>query len=257
MWRAALPCGLLTSLLVGAAWAATDPFVGDWKLNPAKSRFMDVMKIARLGGNRYAFDFGGGEEKIVVDGTEQPGLQGTTLAVAVDATDSWKVVRKKEGRVLLSATWKLSRDGRILRDRYTGFEPDGSASTVNYVYERTAAGPGFAGTWEAPMPIDTAVQMQIRPYGSDGLSFIRTPGDTRNLPLDGKDHAVEERGVADGATSSARRVSERTLELVDKVHGRVIRTERREISADLGTLTRTVHPAGQRQPNILVYERVP
>jgi hypothetical protein len=248
--------GLLAAcLLTGTSAAATDSFVGDWKLNPSKSTYIDVMKVGSLGGNEYAFDFGGGPERVAVDGTEQQALQGTMLSVAVEGADTWKVVRKKDGHMLLTATWKLSRDGKVLSDHYTGFEANDSASTVNYVYERTAAGRGFAGTWETTMPINTVVLMQIRPYEGNGLSFTRSPGDTRNLKLDGKDYPVEERGVAQGATSSARRVNERTLELVDKVNGRVIRTERREVSADLKTLTRIVRPVGQRAPNILVYER--
>jgi len=138
-----------------------------------------------------------------------------------------------------------------------GGEPQAndSASTVNFAYERSAAGSGFAGIWETTMPINTTVVMQIRPYDGNGLSFIRSPGDARNLKLDGKDYPAEERGVARGATSSARRVNERTLGIVDKVDGKVIRTERRELSPDLRTLTRTVHPVGQRDPNILIYER--
>jgi hypothetical protein len=50
-------------------------------------------------------------------------------------------------------------------------------------------------------------------------------------------------------------VDERTLEIIDKINGRVTRTERRELSADLKTLTRTVRMVGQRDPNIFVFER--
>jgi hypothetical protein len=255
MSKRALQWLLVAYLLTGTSWAATDSFVGDWKLNPSKSKFIDVMKVGSLGGNQYAFDFGGGPERIAVDGTDQQALQGTTLSVTVEGADTWKVVRKKDGRMLLTATWKLSRDGEILSDHFTEFDPNDSASTVIYRYERTAAGSGFVGTWESRMPINTVLVMQIRPYEGNGLTFIRSPGDTRSLKLDGKDYPVEERGVAEGATSSARRVNDRTLDLVDKVKGKVIRTERRELSPDLKTLTRTVRPVGQRAPNILVYER--
>ena len=50
-------------------------------------------------------------------------------------------------------------------------------------------------------------------------------------------------------------LDERTLEIIDKVNGKVTRTERRELSPDLKTLTRTVRPVGQRDPNIFVFER--
>jgi len=105
------------------------------------------------------------------------------------------------------------------------------------------------------MPLNVPVVIQIRPYEGDGLSFVRSPQDTRNLKFDGKDYPAQGHGVAPGATSSGRRLNERTLEVTDKINGRVVRTERRELSADLKTMTRTVRPVGQRNPSSLVYER--
>jgi hypothetical protein len=248
---------ILTSFGTCASWAAAnEPFVGDWKLDASRSKLVDVMKVESLGGKKYSFDFGAGSaEKITVDGTDQPGLSGTTLSVTVEGPDAWKVVRKKDGRVLLTGIWKLSQDGNTLSDNYTEFQPNGSASTVNYLYSRTAAGTGFAGTWEATMAMDEAFVLQIRPYEGDGLSFIRSPEDTRNVKFDGKDYPTVGGDAAQGSTSSARRVDERTLEITDKVNGKITRTLRIELSSDLKTLTRTVHPVGQREPNIFVFER--
>ena len=246
-----LPCLLTVSL-----WAATDSFVGNWKLNPSKSKVIDQMKVESPGGNKYAFDFGGGPERIVVDGTDQPGVYGTMLSVTIAGSDTCKVVRKKDGRVLLTATWKLSQDGNSLTDNYTEFQPNGSQSTVKYLYKRTAAGPGFTGSWESMMPIDEAFVLQIRSYEGDGLSFIRSSEVvTRNLKFDGKDYLNVDRNAAQGSTSSARRVNERTLEITDKIKGKITRTEQVELSPDLKTLTRTVRPAGQSEPNIFVFER--
>ena len=246
---------LVACLMAGTSPAATDSFVGDWKLNPSKSKLTDVMKVENLGSGKYAFDFGGGAESIVVNGTDQNGAYGTVLSVTVEGPDTWKVVRKKDGRMLLTARWRLSQDGNTLTDHYTEFAPNGSQSTVKYLYQRTAAGASFAGTWESTIPISSAFVLHIQPYEGNGLSFIRSPQDTRNLKFDGKDYPLEGGGAAQGATSSARRVDERTLEIIDKLNGKVIRTERRELSPDLKTLTRTVRPVGQREPNIFVFER--
>ncbi|HZR23569.1 MAG TPA: c-type cytochrome, partial [Vicinamibacterales bacterium] len=50
---------------------ATDPFLGEWRLNPSKSTVLDQMKVDRMEGNTYAFDLGAGlVETIVVDGTD-------------------------------------------------------------------------------------------------------------------------------------------------------------------------------------------
>ena len=247
---------LVTFLLMDTLWAATDTLVGDWKLNPSKSKLTDLMKVESLGGNKYAFDFGGGPERIVADGTDQSGVYGTMLSLTVQGPDTWKVVRKKDGRMLLTATWKLSPDGNTLSDNYTEFGPNGSPSTVNYLYQRTAAGGGFAGTWESTMPIDSAFVLQIRPYQENGLSFINSSNEvTRNGKFDGKDHPNLGRGVAEGSTLSARRVDERILAITDKIKGKITRTEQIELSPDLKTLTRTVRRVGQREPNIFVFER--
>jgi hypothetical protein len=40
----------LVCLAAGVAWAADDPMVGDWKLNPQKSKLIDEMKVTSLVG---------------------------------------------------------------------------------------------------------------------------------------------------------------------------------------------------------------
>jgi hypothetical protein len=255
MFKRSFQLLLFAFLATCAAKAAGDPFVGDWKLNPSKSKLVDHMKVESLGSNHYEFDLGGGPERIVADGTDQPGAFGSSLSLTIEGPDVWKVVRKKDGRELLTGNWKLSQDGNTLTDNYTEFDPKGSPSTTNYRFERTAGGSGFAGTWETTTPMTSSFVLQIRPYAGSGLSFIRSSQDMRNLKFDSKDYPVEGRGIAEGSTSSARRVDERTLEIIDKVNGKVTRTDRRELSPDLKTLTRTVLPVGQRDPAIFVFER--
>jgi len=94
----------------------TDLFVGRWKL----LKLTDQMKVTKVGANKYAFDFGGVVETIVVDGTDQSASAGTTLSVAADGPN-WKVIRKKGSRMLLTATWTLSKDGKSLKDDFTAF----------------------------------------------------------------------------------------------------------------------------------------
>ena len=70
---------LVAGLATGTLWPSNDPFVGKWKLNPSKSKLTDRMKVEVAGPNKYALDFGGGVETIVAEGTDQPGLSGTTV----------------------------------------------------------------------------------------------------------------------------------------------------------------------------------
>jgi hypothetical protein len=249
---------LVTYLASGAVWAANEPFVGEWKLNPSKSKLTDQMKVEGVADDKYAFDFGGGSaETIALDGTDQPGLAGTTLSITIEGPDSWKVVRRREGRVLLTAYWKLSKDGDTLTDDFTQFGPNGASTNVKYVYNRTAGTSGFAGTWESTSEtLNSVYVIKVQPYEGDGLSFINSSqGVTRNLTFDGKDRPLVGPSAPSGTTSSARRVNERTLEITTKIGDKVAGTQEDTLSSDGKTLTMTIRAAGRTVPNILVFER--
>lgn len=257
MVKCALRLLLVVCLATGALAASNDPFLGEWKLNPSKSKLIDVMKVASVVGDKYAFDFGGGSaETIAVDGTDQPGIAGTTLSVTNEGPDSWKVIRKKDGRILLTAFWKLSKDGNTLKDDYTEFGPDGSSSNIKYVYQRTAGTSGFAGTWEGSSEtMNAVIVLKIQAYEGDGLSFINSSGVTKNVKFDGKDYPNEGPNARAGSASTARRVNEDTLEMTDKFNGKITNTRQIQLAADRKTLMMTVHVPGRREPDILVFER--
>ena len=250
---------LIASLVVvSTSWAADDPFVGKWKLDPSKSILTDVMKVSAAGANKYALDLGGGSaETILADGTDQPGIFGTTLSVTVQAPDAWKVVRKRDGRTLVTGLWKLSEDGKTLKDHFTANQADGSTFGLDYVYQRTAGTSGFSGTWESTSEkVNSVYEVQIQPYGDDGLSFV-TPArkTTQNMKFDGKDYPTVGPNVPEGSVSSGRRVNRSTLEITDKMKAKVTNTREVEVSPDLKALTITVHAEGRTKPNILVFDR--
>jgi hypothetical protein len=135
---------LVGCLVTGTLWAANDPFIGKWKVNTAKSKLNDEMKVEAAGANRYTFTFApGAVDTVVADGSDQPALRGTTLSVKVKGPDNWVVIRKMKGRTLLTGYWTLSGDAKTLSDDYTEFAPDGSKTNILYVSERTAGNSGF------------------------------------------------------------------------------------------------------------------
>jgi hypothetical protein len=214
------------------------------------------MKVERAGANKYTFDFGGGAETVMADGTDQPGNFGSTLSIAVERPDTWKVVRKKDGRMLITATWTLSKDGNTLSDDFTGFQPNGSRFNLYYVYKRTTAGSGFAGIWESTSEkVNSVFELQIQPWEGDGLSFINPAQEsTKNMKFDGNDYPNLGPNVVPSSASSGRRMSERALEMTDKIKGKVVDTQQIEISPDGKTLTMTVHPVNQTISDILVFD---
>lgn len=253
MSRRLLPLVLLACLFATAAFAADDPMVGAWKLNPQKSKLVDEMKVASLGGNKYSFNFGGPQsETIVADGTDQPGLGGTTLAVTPGQAD-WTVVRKKDGRVQLRAIWTLSADGKQLHDDYTEFAGDGKSMHVDYVYDRRAPGQGFAGDWvSTSQQIDTEYILEMRAYEGGGLTMlIPSEGVEKNLVFDNKDYP----NAGSERVTSSRRVNDRTIEVTDKRNGDVVSTQEISISEDGKTLTLTIRVPSRTDPNVLVFDR--
>lgn len=247
---------LIACFFASAVWGAADPFVGDWKLNPSRSRIADVMKVSPAGPNKYAFDLGGGDEIIVPDGTDQPGYagSGTTLAVTIEAPDKWKVVRKQNGRVAVMGIWTLSKDGSTLQDHFTAFAKDGSPSTVlDYVYSRKTSGSGFVGKWVSTTEEGTSdLTLKVAPYESNGLSFFfPSEGASIKAKLDGKEYP----NAAGTAASSSRRVGERAVEITDKVNGKIADTRQITVSPDLKTLTMTVNSPAKDDPDIFVFDR--
>ena len=250
---------LVTSASRSTAWAAVDPMVGDWKLNPQKSTLTDVMKVESLGGNKYSFDFGGGApETAVADGTDQPGHFGTTIAVSVNAPNQWTVVRKKDGRILVTGVWILSSDGTTLKDHYTATRASGDLTSLDYVYKRRGSGSGFVGTWvSSSEQVNSVVILKVRTWDSDGLSFIsQSGGGTKNVKFDGHDYSNVGAVVA-GVTASAQRLTDRKIVITDKINGKVRDTQEIDLSPDGKSLTVTMHIPGRSEPNIQVFDKEP
>jgi hypothetical protein len=250
---------LVACLVTSTSRAANDPFVGKWKVNPSKSKPTDQMKVEVAGANRYTITFApGAADTIVADGSDQPGLSGTTFSITVHGPNNWTVVRKKGSRTLLTANWTLSGNGKTLTDAYTEYEDDGSILNLHYVYERTAGSSGFPGTWVSVSEgVNAVIELQIQPYEGDGLSFNSPAAQvTKNIKFDGNDYPDLGPNVTPGSASSGRRVNGRSLEITDKFQGKITDTRQIELSKDLKTLTITVRLVGQNKPKtILVFDR--
>ena len=250
---------LVAFVIAGGAWAANDPLVGKWKVNPSKSKLTDEMKVEATGANKYTITFQpGAVDTIVTDGSDQPAVGGTTLSIAVKGPNNWTVVRKKDGRILLSADWTLSADGKTLTDEFTGYQSDGSKTTVHYVYARTAGSSGFAGTWDSDnAKPDSSMEVQILSFEADGLSIDGPEGQiTRSLKFDGNDYPSTGADAPPGLVAAGHRANERSLEFVDKYEGRILQTQQIQMSPDLKTLTLSIILAGENKPrNVYVFDR--
>lgn len=257
--RFLLTLAVLTSTLYAAPGDSVTPFLGKWKLDPSHSRLTDQMKVESAGPNKYNLNFSGDNvETIVADGTDQPGLFGSTLAIVVQDDNNWKVVRKTNGRTTIIGLWQLSPDGKTLTDNFTGYHSNGTTTNLNYIYQRIA-GPdaGFVGTWESTTEdVNSTYEMEIKPFQDGGLSFTNVAAQvTQSLQFDGKDYPGSGPNLPPGYASSGHRINERSVERIDKINGKTLYSQQIEISQDGKILTMTIHIPGRDKPNIMVFNR--
>jgi hypothetical protein len=245
----------LAYLAMSTLWTANDPFVGKWKLDVSRTKVVDQMRVEPAGPNTYAFRFEGGPtETIVADGTDQPGLQGTTLSATIVDSRTWTIVRKQGGQTIITAHWTLSADARTLRDNFTGAQADGAMATTDYLYRRTSGSGGVTGTWESTDVIPLSYELQIRAVGDHQLSFgLPTAAAAKSVTFDGKDHAVP--GPVGSASASGWRSAERVLEMTDRIGGKVVDTRTYRLSGDGRTMTLTLRKTDETRANVLVFER--
>lgn len=239
--------------------AADDPFCGKWKLNLEKSKLTgEQTKIESLGGNKYKWTNGNDSDVITFDGTDQQMKYGRTMSMAPEGANSWKMVIKKDGRVLSTMTHTISDDGKTQTIKGNSTRPDGSTSDFDVKLKRISGGSGIAGTWEdEDVKFTGATEWEISPYESDGLTF-NSPAfkDTLSMKFDGKDYTEQGPDVAPGSSSSGKRVDAHTLAVVDKVKDKVVDHARYKISADGKTLTMTIQDVGQPKPITIVYDKI-
>jgi hypothetical protein len=249
----------LMCLIAGTLYATDDPFCGKWKLNQGKSKIAgEQMKIEDLGGNKYKFTEGNISNTIAIDGTDQPAHFGRTVAITQESPTIWKMVIKKDGKVISSMHHTVSDDGKIQTIEGTATKPDGTTSDFKVVDKRIGAGSGFAGTWESTnVKIGSPNEWEIEPYGASGLTF-NTPAyhDTLSMNFDGKDYTEKGPNVPAGSTSSGKRVDANTLEITDKIKGELMDHTKYEVSPDGRTLTLTIHETGQPNAVTIVYDKM-
>jgi hypothetical protein len=237
--------------------AADDPFCGTWKLNKDKSQVVGLREeITDVGNNTYKFKFGDDTQTIVLDGKQHPSKYGGTWSVKQDGPKQWTMVMEHGGKVDRTETWTLSDDGNQMNMDAKGTRPDGSNYSETMNVKRISGGPGMLGTWESAQAQFAATDWEIKAWGSDGLSFV-TPAYSEHLDIkfDGKDYPDHGPRVSPGSTSSAKRPDPNTIEMTDKIKGKVMDTQDMKVSDDGKTLTVTVHFPGEEKTQTYVYEK--
>lgn len=259
MLRRTLLTLALLCLQTGTLLAADDPLVGRWKLNREKSDLVGMqMKIEDLGASKYKITSGGVSNTITANGTDQAVQFGATVSIAPEGSNAWKMVVKRDGKVVSSMTHTLLPDGKTQTIKGTDTKPDGSTSEFEVELKRVDGGPGWNGTWEEIKEKDASShELDIDGYEGSGLTF-RSPDypDKVSMKLDGKEYTEVHPDESSGGVFSGKRVDEHSLELTFKMKDQIMEDRMYRVSPDGKTLTITTHQSGQPHDQVRVYDKL-
>jgi hypothetical protein len=145
---------VLALVAVSSVWARSDPRIGTWKLNLAKSKFspgpapasetrryeaqgsMILTTVERdyvLGKHTTQRNSG------TKDGKNYPTklpIEADTIAIKLVSPNNWEGVAKKGGKVILTIRAVLSKDGKVFTLTTTGTNAQGQRVNNIAVYDR-------------------------------------------------------------------------------------------------------------------------
>src|SRR6185295_8625826 len=191
MPRNSLPSAVFALAAVVTVTAADPPYVGKWKMNPAKSDLGETtVTYEQLPSGEMQATQAGVSYKFKLDGKEYPAMFGSTAAWKTVSATSWETTWKLNGNVLSTDTLTLSDDGKSLTVNSKGKKPNGEMMNDTVVSERVSGGAGLAGKWKTKNLKSAAPSvLELASSGADGVVFKIVDMDlTCNGKFDGKDH---------------------------------------------------------------------
>ncbi len=133
------------------ALAAENPWAGTWKLNPAKSHFTgETFTYSRSANGMMHYSDGSSDAyDFAPDGHDYPTPFGGTVTVTGESPDAWKIVHKRDGKVLDTDNFSLSPDSKTLTVKSTGTKPDGTDFNDEATFVRVSGAKGPEGKWKS------------------------------------------------------------------------------------------------------------
>jgi hypothetical protein len=251
-------CVLLT--LSGIVVAGADlPYVGKWKMNPAKSDFGETtVTYQQLPSGEMQATIDGQSYTFKLDEKDYQDPFGNTVAWKALGPNSWQTTYKLNGKLLWTNALSLSQDGKSLTIHTTGTKPNGEAINDTVVFDRmSGGGPGLAGHWKTKnVKVSSPSQLEITPSGADGLTYkIVDVGLTCDSKLDGKDYPCSGPTLPKGWTVAFAKGSGEGLDMTVKKDGKQLYKVTYTVSADGKTLTETGVATATNEKTKVVYER--
>jgi hypothetical protein len=250
--------GLFVLVATGTLVAADLPWVGKWKINPAKSDFGEsTVTYGAVGSEELQMTADGMSMKFKMDGKDYADAVGGTSAWKQIDASTWDTVNKVNGKVVSTDTTKLSADGKTLTVTSKGTAPNGKAFDNVVVLTRVSGGPGLPGKWKtSKVNLNAPSVIEIAAYEGDGLALHVVDFDSGwSARFDGKEYPVTGPTVPAGFTVSLKRTGARSYDYTQKQNGKELYNGTVTVSDD-GKTTTVVSTAVQaNEKTTAVYDK--
>jgi hypothetical protein len=225
-------------LLASATLFAQTPFDGTWTMKLDTAKLPTKPDKLSLTKNKYECLTCVPKVEVKADGSDQK-VTGhpyyDTIAVNVVNASSVEVIRKKDGKVVLTDAYAVSADEKTLNDKFTdntGTQP----VTGQVISTRVSSGPSgshaISGSWrQEKIENMSSNGLTVTYQGTaDGLKMSDMIGNSYDAKFDGKDYPIQ--GDPGHTMITLKRIGNDTIEETDKRDGKIVAVYRMTVSAD-------------------------
>jgi hypothetical protein len=251
-WLAATVMLVATS----TAFAADNPWVGKWKMDPAQSKLTgDTIHFASAADGEVTYTEEGHPSKFKVDGQPYKTWDGSEATWKKVDDNTFQQHLKRNDIDLATNTWTISQDGKTLKVESKGKTLDGTSFDDTSEFARVSGTKGLLGGWKSTKThISDPEVWNITEKGANELQWeIPAIKGTLDATLDGKDHAPVGPTVPKGLTIAVTRVSPRVLKVTSKMNGEVTDQSTMTISPDGKKIVDVSTPVKTKETTTVVW----
>lgn len=239
-----------------ALFAADAPYIGTWKMNPAKSNLAGTtMTYRQLPSGEWQATTDGTSYTFRVDGKDYADGLGNTAAWKQLNAETWQATRKVNGATLSTDTLHAGVDGLLIIES-KGTRPDGSAMDDRTILQRVSGGSGLAGKWKTKAVESSSPDIiELAASGNGGLTYKEPALNlTCESKLDRKDHPCGGRATGSWSVATVKSGPGSFVATIKK-NGKPMYSYTYTPSADGKTLVATGGPANTSEKVRIVYDR--
>jgi len=231
----------LTLFAILPAIAADNPWIGTWKLDPAKSHFTgDTFTYSKAANGMMQYSNGSTIKfEFAIDGKEYKSVYDRTVTWTTAGDNAWDTVYKANGKVLSKSHRQISPDGKTMTITNTGTRPDGTTFTNDLVFTRVTGTNGLVGEWRTTKVTISAPDSVVVSSLSPGIMHWDYPAFKYSFEgkFDGTDLPVTGPTAPSGTTISCKMLSAQKISYENKVAGKITGYGLLTLAADGKTFT--------------------